>query len=140
MAYSFDIPSSKNKLRQMRQFVTDVLNKHNVSDIEVNMMVLAVDEVCANIIIHGHPVDDQSQVRLLIDFKADGIWFKIIDHGNAFDIMSYETPSLEDLIRRKNKGGIGIMLVKKIMDDIQFKTSPSKNTLALYKKVAFTNP
>jgi len=140
MAYSFDIPSSKNKLRQMRQFVTDTLNQHEVSDIEVNMMVLAVDEVCANIIIHGHPVDDQSKVRLEIDFKKEGIWFNIVDHGNAFDIVNYETPSLEDLIRRKNKGGIGIMLVKKIMDDIKFHSSPTENTLTLFKKAAFTNP
>ena len=124
----------------MRQFVTDTLNQHEVSDIEVNMMVLAVDEVCANIIIHGHPVDDQSKVRLEIDFKKEGIWFNIVDHGNAFDIVNYETPSLEDLIRRKNKGGIGIMLVKKIMDDIKFHSSPTENTLTLFKKAAFTNP
>jgi len=104
------------------------------------MMVLAVDEVCANIIIHGHPVDDQSKVRLEIDFKKEGIWFNIVDHGNAFDIVNYETPSLEDLIRRKNKGGIGIMLVKKIMDDIKFHSSPTENTLTLFKKAAFTNP
>lgn len=122
----------------MRQFVTDVLTEHEVSDIEINMMVLAVDEVCANIIIHGHPTDTESKVRLDIDFKSGGIWFSIIDHGNAFDIVNYQTPSLEDLIRNKNKGGIGIMLVKKIMDDIQFQSSPKKNTLTLFKKANFT--
>lgn len=137
MAYSFDIPSSKNKLRQMRQFVTDVLTQHGVSDIEINMMVLAVDEVCANIIIHGHPSDTESKVRLDIDFKNGGIWFNIVDHGNAFDLVSYEAPSIEDLIRKKNKGGIGIMLVKKIMDDIQFHSSTKKNTLTLFKKASF---
>lgn len=138
MAYSFDIPSSKNKLRKMRKFVTDVLTKHSVSDIEINMMVLAVDEVCANIIIHGYPSGEESKVRLDIDFKDGGIWFEIIDHGNAFDIVNYQEPMLEDLIKNKNKGGIGIMLVKKIMDDIQFKSSSSRNTLKLFKKVECT--
>ncbi|WP_370592811.1 ATP-binding protein [Roseivirga sp. E12] len=138
MKYSFDIPSSKNKLRLMRKFVTDVLKDHDVSDIEINMMVLAVDEVCANIIIHGHPSDDMSEVKLGISFKNEGVWFEIIDQGNAFDIVSYQEPVIEDLVRNKNKGGIGIMLVKKIMDDIQFKSSPSKNTLTLYKKVEYT--
>lgn len=122
----------------MRQFVTNVLTEHEVSDIEINMMVLAVDEVCANIIIHGHPSDSESKVRLEIDFKSEGIWFNIVDHGNAFDIVNYETPSLEDLIRKKNKGGIGIMLVKKIMDDIQFHSGPQENTLTLFKKATFT--
>ena len=136
--YSFDIPSSKNKLRLMRKFVTDVLKVHNVSDIEINMMVLAVDEVCANIIIHGHPTDDVSEVKLAISLQKGGVWFEIIDQGNAFDIVSYQEPEIEDLVKNKNKGGIGIMLVKKIMDDIQFKSTPSQNTLTLYKKVEFT--
>lgn len=136
--YSFDIPSSKNKLRLMRKFVTDVLKDHNVSDIEINMMVLAVDEVCANIIIHGHPSDDSSEVKLGVSFKNEGVWFEIIDRGNAFDIVSYQEPAIEDLVRNKNKGGIGIMLVKKIMDDIRFKSTPTKNTLTLFKKVEYT--
>lgn len=122
----------------MRKFVTDVLKDHNVSDIEINMMVLAVDEVCANIIIHGHPSDDSSEVKLGVSFKNEGVWFEIIDRGNAFDIVSYQEPAIEDLVRNKNKGGIGIMLVKKIMDDIQFKSTPSKNTLTLFKKVEYT--
>lgn len=122
----------------MRKFVTDVLTQHNVSDIEVNMMVLAVDEVCANIVIHGHPSDSKSKVRLDIVFKNGGIWFEIIDQGNAFDIVNYQEPMLDDLIKKKNKGGIGIMLVKKIMDDIQFKSTANQNTLRLFKKVEYT--
>lgn len=136
--YSFDIPSSKNKLRLMRKFVTDVLKKHSVSEIEINMMVLAVDEVCANIIIHGHPTNSESNVRLGITLKGEGVLFQIIDHGNAFDIVSYQEPSIEDLVKSKHKGGVGIMLVKKIMDDIEFKSIKQKNTLSLFKKVKFT--
>ncbi len=122
----------------MRKFVTDVLKGHKVSDIEVNMMVLAVDEVCANIIIHGHASDEFSEVKLGIDFRNGGVWFEIIDQGNAFDIVSYQEPLIEDLVKNKNKGGIGIMLVKKIMDDIEFKSTPTKNTLTLFKKVEYT--
>lgn len=122
----------------MRKFVTDVLAEHNISDIEINMMVLAVDEVCANIIIHGHPEDKNSKVRLDIAFKNGGVWFEIVDQGNAFDIVNYQEPMIGDLIKNKNKGGIGIMLVKKIMDDIQFKSTSSQNSLKLFKKVEYT--
>lgn len=121
----------------MRKFVTDVLHEHHVSDIETNMMVLAVDEVCANIIIHGHPSDQADYVKINIDFTSEGIWFEIVDTGAAFDIMKYNEPILEDLIKNKQKGGVGIMLVKKIMDKIEFKVSAKKNTLKLYKQVTF---
>lgn len=121
----------------MRKFVTDVLHEHRVSDIETNMLVLAVDEICANIIIHGHPSDDEDYVKINIDFTDQGIWFEIVDTGAAFDIMKYNEPILEDLIKSKQKGGVGIMLVKKIMDKIEFNASTRKNTLKLYKEVNF---
>ncbi|WP_420384956.1 ATP-binding protein [Roseivirga sp.] len=135
MAYSFDIPSSKNKLRLMRKFVTDVLNSHDIPEIETNMMVLAVDEVCANIIIHGLQSNPLESVRLNINFAPDGVWFEIVDRGDGFDIINYNEPKIEDLIKKKNKGGIGIMLVKKIMDNIELKTTPQGNTLRLFKKI-----
>ena len=137
MAYSFNIPYSKNKLRLMRKFVTEVLQKHSVPDIETNMMVLAVDEVCANIIIHGQCSDLEDYVKISISFNKEGVWFDIIDKGAAFDIIKYNEPILGDLIRTKQKGGVGIMLVKKIMDKIEFDSSPNQNTLRLFKKVTF---
>ncbi|GHE53240.1 MULTISPECIES: ATP-binding protein [Roseivirga] len=135
MAYSFDIPSSKNKLRLMRKFVTDVLYSHNIPEIEVNMMVLAVDEVCANIIIHGLQSNPLESVRLNIKFEASGVWFEIVDKGDTFDIVNYNEPNLEDLIKKKNKGGIGIMLVKKIMDDIELQSTSDGNKLRMFKKL-----
>ena len=137
MKYSFNIPSSKDKLRQMRKFVTTVLQKHQVSDLEINMMVLAVDEVCANIIIHGQPGSEEEYVRLNIDVNTNGVWFEIIDKGDAFDILKYNEPVLGDLVKNKQKGGMGIMLVKKIMDEIDFKSSRNQNRLKLFKKVDF---
>ena len=137
MSYKFDIPPSKDKLRQMRKFVTSVLQKHHVTEMEINMMVLAVDEVCANIIIHGHPEDGDDYVRLTIKVQKDGVWFEIIDKGAAFDILKYNEPVLGELIKSKHKGGMGIMLVKKIMDEINFKSSKNENVLRLYKKVDF---
>ena len=124
----------------MRKFVTDVLHTHHVSEIETNMMVLAVDEVCANIIIHGQPGDQEDYVKLSIDFSPEGIWFEIIDRGDAFDILKYNEPVLADLVKNKQKGGVGIMLVKKIMDKIDFQSTRKKNTLRLFKKIDFQLP
>lgn len=119
----------------MRKFVTDVLYSHNIPEIEVNMMVLAVDEVCANIIIHGLQSNPLESVRLNIKFEASGVWFEIVDKGDTFDIVNYNEPNLEDLIKKKNKGGIGIMLVKKIMDDIELQSTSDGNKLRMFKKL-----
>ena len=119
----------------MRKFVTNVLQEHAVSDIETNMMVLAVDEVCSNIIIHGQCSNEEEHVKITISFEDDGVWFDIMDKGAAFDILTYNEPVLDDLIKTKKKGGVGILLVKKIMDKIEFNARPDQNTLRLFKKL-----
>lgn len=121
----------------MRKFVTDVLQHHHVSEIETNMMVLAVDEVCANIIIHGQPSNLDDYVKINITVVTEGVTFEIIDQGAAFDILKYSEPMIDELIKQQHKGGVGIMLVKKIMDEIEFKTKPNQNVLRLFKKVDF---
>lgn len=121
----------------MRKYVTEVLANHHVSDIETNMIVLAVDEVCANIIIHGHHGKNNNKVSLSIDFNDQGVSFEIIDYGHAFDIVSYKAPAIDDLIKNQHKGGIGIMLVKKIMDEIDFSSTSDQNKLRLFKRVSF---
>ena len=121
----------------MRKFVTDVLHEHHVSDIETNMMVLAVDEVCANIIIHGQPSNLEDNVKITINVDQDRVCFEIVDQGAAFDILKYSELIIGDLIKLKQKGGVGIMLVKKIMDEIQFQSGPKQNILRLCKNVEF---
>ena len=136
MKYNFKAPCSKKKLRAIRNFIGKNLKKHNLDDIEINMIVLAVDEVCANLIIHSHDCDpnESLELNMNIDAKHQGVTFEIIDRGEGFNILNYKEPSLDDIVRNKKKGGLGLMLVKRIMDHIEFKSSPKKNVCKLYKK------
>jgi serine/threonine-protein kinase RsbW len=48
-------------------------------------------------------------------------------------LLEYEVPDLKKVIEEKRKGGIGILLVKKIMDEIEFESKNGKNTCRLIK-------
>ena len=136
MKYNFKAPCSKKKLRAIRNFIGKNLKKHDLDDIEINMIVLAVDEVCANLIIHSHDCDpnESLELNMNIDAKREGVTFEIIDRGEGFNILNYKEPTLDDIVKNKKKGGLGLMLVKRIMDHIEFQSSPKKNVCKLYKK------
>lgn len=136
MQYNFKAPCSKKKLRAIRDFIGKNLKKHDLDEIEINMIVLAVDEVCANLMIHSHSCDPTQSLELtmLIDAQKQGVTFEIIDSGSSFNILNYREPSIEEIINKKKKGGLGLMLVKRIMDNIEFKTSQKRNVCKLYKK------
>ena len=135
MKYYYKIPCKKDHLKDIRSFVWKALVNHGLSEMDISTMVLAIDEICANLIIHSHQCDPAEFIKININvIKNEGIEFSIYDHGTGFDISKYDEPSIDDLIKTKRKGGIGLILVKKIMDKIEFITESGFNVCKLYKK------
>ncbi len=135
MEYRFKVSCSKNRLGDIRQFIKKVLEKHKVSDLEKNTIVLAVDEVCANLIIHSHNCNPTEQLELRVNIINKNVTFDIIDKGVGFNIENYKEPSIVDIVRQKKKGGIGLMLVRRIMDDIEFIEGDKMNVYRLHKRL-----
>lgn len=138
MKYSIKVPCCKSKLKTIRSFVDETLGQYILSDIDLNMLVLAVDEVCANLIVHADNDDDISDecIVLNISVRKNIIVFEVIDHkDHGFDFSNYREPSLEDLVKTRRKGGLGLMLVRRIMDDVEFKTIDHINVCRMVKKM-----
>ena len=136
MEYKFKVPCSKSKLGEIREFLQRVLSENSIPEVTVNTLVLAVDEVCANLIIHSHKCDPNEQIELKVRVNGKSeITFDIIDHGDGFNIGDYEEPSISDIVKQKRKGGIGLMLVRRIMDEIEYIKGDKKNVYRLHKKI-----
>ena len=112
MEYKFKVPCSKSKLGEIREFLQRVLSENSIPEVTVNTLVLAVDEVCANLIIHSHNCDPNEQIELKVRVNGKSeITFDIIDHGDGFNIGDYAEPSISDIVKQKRKGWIGLMLL-----------------------------
>jgi len=137
MKHHFHIPCNTKYLKDARRFLNDVLNQYNLKDLDQNEIVLAVDEVCANVIIHSSNNDPQQTIELNVDHSDDKLIFEIIDSNGSsdFDINKYTGPAIDEIIKTRKKGGVGIMLVKKIMDKIEMTKSKGRNICRLYKNI-----
>jgi len=126
----------KSNLKQIRRFVIEVLRKQHLEELEIHSMVLAVDEVCANLIIHSNHCNPDKNIEVIIDTsKENQITFDILDRGTGFDIRQHPEPDLDEIIRNKRKGGVGLMLVKKIMDEIDFINKGDYSIVRLIKNI-----
>ncbi len=123
----------KSKLSEIRLFLTDVLIDTQLSEINKNQIILAVEEVCANLIIHSHACNPKDSITLEVTKDRHKIIFEIKDSGEAFNLLEYQEPQLADVIKEKRKGGLGIILVKKIMDTIEFESAGNLNICRLTK-------
>ena len=128
------ISCNKKNLKLIRDFVTGYLSTYNLSEIVVNQMVLAVDEICANLIIHANQENENKFLTLSILNKNNSYLFEICDEGKSFSQVNYKEPNIQDNIRQGKKGGVGIALVNRIMDRVEFHTTNGHNICRLYKK------
>ncbi len=103
------------------------------------MIVLAVDEICANRIIHSNKSNKNNYLEVEISDKIEGVFFNIKDTGDFYDSTIQEDPEICNLIKEKRKGGIGLMLVRKIMDSIEVKKEEPYTTYTLFKKLRTTH-
>jgi serine/threonine-protein kinase RsbW len=138
MRYSYKVGCSTDNLRGIRDFIRNSLKNHGVSELEISEMVLALDEMCSNLMIHAHHCNPDDLFELHIDVnKKNLIVFEIIDDGTVFDINKFHEPEIGNIIHEKRKGGLGIRLVKSIMDKVEYENSTGKNICRLQKKVEF---
>lgn len=136
MKHNISIGCSKQNLAKVRQFVQQTLDMYQVPDMESHKLVLAVDEVCANLIIHANNCNPGNHLELLIDIHPEkNIVFEIRDKGMGFDITKYKEPEIGEIVHAKRKGGLGLMLVKRIMDKIEFSHEKNHNICRLIKNL-----
>jgi serine/threonine-protein kinase RsbW len=137
MTYQYSIGCSLSNLKGIRDFIRGSLKDHGISDVTMNEIVLALDEMCSNMMIHAHNCNPDDLLELHIVFPGMGkLVFEIIDDGTSFDINGFQEPELGSLIHEKRKGGLGIRLVKSIMDNIEYLSKDGKNVCRLTKKIS----
>ena len=136
MKVSTTINCSLDNLKLVRDFIRKALTETVDCPISTNEIILALDEMCSNLIIHAHSEKPQDKIQLSIEFlEQKKIIFEIIDEGEPFDITTFQEPDLISLIHGKRKGGLGIRLVKKIMNQIEYFRVEGKNICRLTKVV-----
>ena len=133
MKYQMKISCQTTALSELRVFLKKTLSELPMSDIDQLQITLAVEEVCANLIIHSHQCNALDFIQLKIKRNPGKLIFEITDQGKAFNMLDYEVPDLDKVRGEKRKGGLGIILVKKIMDEIEFESSQGTNTCRLIK-------
>lgn len=138
MNYKYKVGCSIENLKGVRDFIRHSLKEHGVSEIEISEMVLAIDEMCSNLMIHAHHCNPDDLFEIKIYMMGDAqVVFELVDDGTVFDINEFAEPSIDNIVHQKRKGGLGIRLVKSIMDKVEYQVSKDKSVCRLIKKVHF---
>lgn len=134
--FSMRVPSSTENLALIRDFVSGIGAQVGFDEHDAARLALAVDEACANVIEHAYQLDATHEVTVRVVVDDEEIRFDIIDTGRGFDPSQAGELQVEELIRQRKSGGLGLRLIRTIMDDVQYRIVPGeKNELRMVKKL-----
>lgn len=135
--FMLKVPSSTENLALIREFVGSAAQQAGFDSNEIAKLELAVDEACANVIEHAYGGQDISKevvIRATLDDEALSI--DIEDTGRGFDPELIQPEELEQLISERKTGGMGMRLMRTLMDEVHYEIEPGKkNALHMVKRL-----
>jgi anti-sigma regulatory factor (Ser/Thr protein kinase) len=130
------VPSSTENLALIRDFVANIGKQAGLAETELSMVELAVDEACANVIEHAYGLDQTQEVIVRARIDGDSITIEVVDTGKGFDPSSVEQKDLKRLVAERRSGGLGMRMMKLVMDEVEYKMKPGEhNELRMTKKL-----
>jgi len=133
--YQLRIPSQTDNLELIRFFVGKVAEKVGFDDEDIGKIELACDEACTNVIKHayGERKDPQSlDIAIKLDYQK--LTLIVTDHGKGFDPLAIRIPDMKEYLAELKVGGLGIYLMKTLMDEVDYDIKPGvRNQVRMVK-------
>ena len=122
-------------LDEIREFVGEIARTGGFSDKDVYNIQLATDEAASNIIEHAYENQPDGILDLSCGIRSDVITIILIDHGESFDPSDVPPPDLKADLSDRKIGGLGLFLMRKLMDEVHYESRPDKsNVLTMTKR------
>ncbi|MEP0804225.1 MAG: ATP-binding protein [Chloroflexota bacterium] len=123
-------------LDEIREFVGEVARAGGFSEREIYNIQLASDEAASNIIEHAYQGISNGTLEISCEVKNGVMTIILVDHGAPFDPSEVPAPDLTADLSERKIGGLGIYLMRKLMDEVHYKAEPQKNrnTLTMIKR------
>ncbi len=133
--FQITLAAELESLRQFRDFIADCCAKFQIPESTVFELKLAVDEACTNIITHGYKGMNPGSIILSFRIEPDRILVSLTDFGHVFEPAEAPKPDVEAALEDRPLGGMGLYLIYKMMDNIDYQASEDGNTLTFTKYI-----
>ncbi len=131
---TLSVSNATENLSKVRTFVTEAMRDGGVGQEDENRIILAVDEAVSNIIEHAYENTLDGEITVAVAARDGQFSVTISDQGKQFDPGVIADPDLEEHIKLGKKRGLGLFLMRQVMDEVNFHyREGSENVLTLVK-------
>ena len=134
MQHSITLTNDIQQVPQLADFVDMVCEEVGMDMAVAIQMNLAMEEAVVNVMSYAYPADTVGDVTIEAVTIADQLQFTITDSGTPFDPTAKEDVDTTLSAEERPIGGLGIHLVRQLMDSITYERIDGKNVLTLRKR------
>ncbi len=133
--HTLSVDSSTKHLSEVRDFVAAHAQNYGLTEKEISEIRLAVDEAYTNIIKHAYKNSPENPVKIEVGTDSKKLWISILDKGESFKPEEYKAPDILKRIKNKQRGGMGVFLIQKLMDQVQYNRKGNMNEIRMVKNL-----
>lgn len=122
--FKLKVLSDPQNLSLIREWVATSCKEVDLSPEKISQLKLAINEACSNIIRHAYEGDKNKVIILQLNFDHEKLVFEARDFGKKLDPTKYKEPDLDTPL----EGGYGRFIIRSLVDEVDYDTSPGKGT------------
>ena len=127
-----------NEIARLAEMVEEVCDEVGFPPSTTMQVNLALEEAVANVINYAYPLGKGGDVTIEAEANAERLKFVVIDSGQPFDPTTKEELDISLPLEERAIGGLGIHLIRRYMDSINYERRDNRNILTLRKKINHT--
>jgi len=124
------LPAKLVHLEQLVDFVANCAQRHGITHKRVGEIKVAAEEAIVNVINYAYG-ENEGDIEVVCISDDDRFIIKIVDSGSPFNLLSHKDPDIYMDMSERAIGGLGIYLIKKLVDYIEYKRENESNIVTL---------
>lgn len=135
MKRELTIKNEEQELTKVTDFIEAVAEEAGVDMRTMMKLQLVMEEMVANVIFYAYPKGTSADITLTAEIDGQELTFVLSDSGKPFDPTAKEDADTESNPMDREQGGMGILIVKNIMNEVSYQRFGETNQLTLKKKI-----
>jgi serine/threonine-protein kinase RsbW len=129
------VPADAAQLTVLTSFLREFGMAVALDAAQVSSFELALEEIFMNIVMHGSRPGIAPRVEVSLHRDAESVTMTVEDDGPEFDPLSLPPPDVTASLADRRVGGLGVFLVRKMMDSVSYARIAGRNQLRMSKRL-----
>jgi len=130
-----ELPADADAFPRLTGWLEGILDETGFPVRASKQIMICTDEVAANIVSYAYPEGGgKFSVSVRFDPAQKELELVFADYGIAFDPLQHEAPDTTAPLEKRKAGGLGILVVLRMMDRVEYRRDGDRNVLTLVKR------